>query len=330
MPLSAAWLHANSIDAWWARAHDLARAAAQRHFGAAVTTTTTADLGEGEDWLARARTLAADGTDVIFVCDTAVAPLTRTVAAEFPATRFVHCQGESTGPNLTVYRAARDQHAYLSGMLAAAATATGVLGAVEGIRSPHDLLYTNAWALGARTVRPDVRILLHWAGSYRDPRQADKEHAAVTTLIGHGADVIGGNLTENPATVHAALAAGPASAPTTIATPPSTASSTRPTSIGPRSTSTPSPACSPAARSRPAATCAPATASSATPHRPPGCRRPSSPPPTPSVSPSPPGTAPCGRAHCTTIRAANASRRVPSSPVAMPNRQQASHRRRPT
>lgn len=175
--IRAAWLHANDLDAWWGYTHALARVAAERYFGSALQTRSWTDLGEGERWLTAAIE-AARSSDVVFVCDAAVEPLLPAVAARFPAVAFVHCQGRRPTENVSVYRAARDQHAFVSGMLAGAATRAGVIAAVEGVPSPHDRRFTGAWVLGARAVRPDVRV------------------------------VVGGNLTENPATVSAALRAG--------------------------------------------------------------------------------------------------------------------------
>lgn len=205
--IRAAWLHANDLDAWWGYTHALARVAAERHFGSALQTRSWTDLGEGERWLTAAIE-AARSSDVVFVCDAAVEPLLPAVAARFPAVAFVHCQGRRPTENVSVYRAARDQHAFVSGMLAGAATRTGVIAAVEGVPSPHDRRFTGAWALGARAVRPDVRVVVDWVGSYRADDQEARERDAVARVRACGADVVGGNLTENPATVAAALRAG--------------------------------------------------------------------------------------------------------------------------
>ncbi|MFF8187927.1 BMP family ABC transporter substrate-binding protein [Microbacterium sp. NPDC016588] len=205
--IRAAWLHANGLDAWWGYTHALARSRAEEHFGSSLRTRAWSDLGEGERWLDAAAD-AARSSDVVFVCDAAVESLVAEVADRFPAVRFVHCQGRRPTANVSVYRAARDQHAFVSGILAGAATRSGVIAAIEGVPSPHDRRFTGAWALGARAVRADVQVLVEWVGSYRADDQDDRERAAVERVRGLGADVVGGNLTENPATVRAALDAG--------------------------------------------------------------------------------------------------------------------------
>ncbi|ALJ22274.1 BMP family ABC transporter substrate-binding protein [Microbacterium sp. No. 7] len=207
-PFVAAWLHSQDVDAWWGRAHDLGRRAVERELGDAVETLSFAGLGEDRRWWDAAERLATDGVDALVVCDTAVQPMVDELVRRFPGTTVLHSQGTGSGPRLTTFRAARDQHAFVSGMIAGGCTRSGVIGAVEGVRSPHDLVYTNAWALGAARVRPDIRIVSSWVGSYRAPDQHDRERAAVQGLVAAGADVIGGNLTENPAAVVAALQEG--------------------------------------------------------------------------------------------------------------------------
>ncbi|MFS0792995.1 BMP family ABC transporter substrate-binding protein [Microbacterium sp. 1P10AE] len=205
--IRATWLHANGLDAWWGHTHALARRGAEDHFSSALHARAWSDLGEGERWLEAAREAGAS-SDVVFVCDAAVEPLVAEVAEEFPAVRFVHCQGRRPTENVSVYRAARDQHAFVSGMLAGAATRSGVIAAIEGMPSPHDRRFTGAWVLGARATRADVRVLVEWVGSYRAHDQDERERTAVERVRAAGADVVGGNLTENPAAVRAALEAG--------------------------------------------------------------------------------------------------------------------------
>ncbi len=202
-----AWIHANSTADWWGYAHDRGRLAIEERFGREADTALVDRVGAGEGWLSAAHDLA-ETASVVFVCDVAVTDLLAQVAAQHPDTRFVHCQGAEPSVNVATFHAARDEHAFVSGMLAGAASRSGVLGLVEGVRSPHDLLYTNAWVLGARRGRPDVRVRVRWLGSYHGPDQSDKERRAVLELAASGADVIGGNLAENPAVVEAAGEAG--------------------------------------------------------------------------------------------------------------------------
>ncbi|MCS5730098.1 BMP family ABC transporter substrate-binding protein [Herbiconiux moechotypicola] len=202
-PLRVGWMHANSVRDWWGHGHDRARRAAERRFGARIRTEVLDELGDGDGWSAAADSLASRAS-LVFVCDVTVTDRLERVAASHPTTRFVHCQGRRPSANVATYRAARDEHAFVSGMLAGAATRTGRLGLVEGARSAHDLLYTNAWILGALRSAPDARIELRWLGTYHAPDQAERERAAVAELIAAGVDVIGGNLAENPAVVAAA------------------------------------------------------------------------------------------------------------------------------
>ncbi|MBS1888667.1 MAG: BMP family ABC transporter substrate-binding protein [Actinobacteria bacterium] len=204
----AAWLHQTDIEAWWPSTNETGRVEVERAFGARVETFYSAELHTDEAWLTAAREYADAGVDIIYACDLTVGELVAQVAAEFPDTRFEHCQGLVAGGNLGAYRAARDEHGYVSGLLAGAATESGILAAVEGNGPPHDLLYLDAWALGVRASNPDAVIETRWLGTYHEEGQDERERVAVAELVAEGADVIGGNLAENPAVVEAAVESG--------------------------------------------------------------------------------------------------------------------------
>ena len=88
---------------------------------------------------------------------------------------------------LLAYRA--NESDYLAGVVAAKESETGVIGFVGGMENPviHDFLV--GYIQGAKSVNPDVKVLVAYTDSYTD---AQKGNELGTTMLGQGADVIHG------------------------------------------------------------------------------------------------------------------------------------------
>ncbi|WID95474.1 BMP family protein [Bosea vestrisii] len=111
----------------------------------------------------------------------------KTVAAEFPNSRFVVTQGNVTGPNLASYEVLQEHSAFLAGMLAGLTTRTGVVGHMSGIRVTPGLKGRAAYAAGVRHANPDVKILTNFSGNQDDNALSKKVAAA---MIAAKADII--------------------------------------------------------------------------------------------------------------------------------------------
>ncbi|MFC0864744.1 BMP family ABC transporter substrate-binding protein [Sphaerimonospora cavernae] len=200
-PVRVGWIHrakvGDSISSWL-HSHERARKAVEAEFGGAVHTEVADGAGRAEGFTAAATDFAERGFDLVFACDTRGGLEVLPVAERFPGTRFMHNQGVDLAANFGTFREARDEHAYVSGLLCGAMTKTGVLGAVGGTPGPLDLQIVNAWAIGVRTANPDAIIHDRWVGSYFAEDQAELEAAVVTELIDLGVDTFGGTLTEMP------------------------------------------------------------------------------------------------------------------------------------
>ncbi|NUR89409.1 MAG: BMP family ABC transporter substrate-binding protein [Nonomuraea sp.] len=200
-PVRVGWIHraklGDSISSWL-HGHEQARVAVEAEFGAAVQTEVADGVGRAEGFTAAATDFAERGFDLVFACDTRGGLEVLPVAERFPGTRFMHNQGVDLRPNFGTYREARDEHAYVSGLLCGAMTRSGVLGSIGGTPGPLDLQILNAWALGVRAANPTAIIHDRWVGTYFADDQAEREAAAVTELAGLGADTFGGTLTEMP------------------------------------------------------------------------------------------------------------------------------------
>ena len=108
------------------------------------------------------------------------------VAPEFPGTIYITTSGSTTGPNLAGIRFAFEEPSYAAGVLAAHMSSSGTLGAIGGTELPPVKASFEAFASGARSVRPDVRVLVAYIGNWDDV-SAGKEQALAQ--MSQGVDV---------------------------------------------------------------------------------------------------------------------------------------------
>jgi simple sugar transport system substrate-binding protein len=113
------------------------------------------------------------------------------LAEENPSVTFLHCGGlwdETKHPkNVGSYFGYIDECQYLSGIVAGHMTKSKKLGFVAAKPIPQVLRNINAFALGARSVNPDVTCTVIFTGEWSMPV---KEAEATNSLIDQGVDVI--------------------------------------------------------------------------------------------------------------------------------------------
>ena len=109
------------------------------------------------------------------------------VASSFPRTVFVTTSGVKTAPNVGGVYFTFSDGAYLAGIVAGAASHSGVIGAIGGTQLPPVVAAFKAFEAGAKSVNPNVRLLTAYVGNW-DDASAAKEQALAQ--IARGADVI--------------------------------------------------------------------------------------------------------------------------------------------
>lgn len=109
------------------------------------------------------------------------------VAPSFPGTDFVTTSGVKTAANVAGVYFAFSDGAYLAGVVAGAASHSGVIGAIGGTQLPPVVAAFKAFEAGARSVDPNVKVLTAYVGNW-DDASAAKEQALAQ--IARGADVI--------------------------------------------------------------------------------------------------------------------------------------------
>ena len=111
----------------------------------------------------------------------------RRVAPDYPETVFVTTSGNTEGPNLAGLRFDVANPSYLAGMLAGIVTHSNVIGVIGGTELPPVRESFTAFARGAASVNPHVRLISSYIGNWDDV-SAGREQALAQ--IAQGADVI--------------------------------------------------------------------------------------------------------------------------------------------
>ena len=187
-PLRVAFVYVSPVgDAGWSHQHDLGRREMERALGDRVRTTVVESVAEGADAERVIRDLARQGHGLIFATSFGYLEPTLRVAAEFPGVRFEHAGGYKTAPNVNTYDARYYEGRYLAGMIAAAASRSGIAGYVAGFPVPEVVQGINAFALGMREVDPKAIVRVLWLNSWFDPA---REAEAALALANQGADVL--------------------------------------------------------------------------------------------------------------------------------------------
>ncbi len=173
-------------DAGYTFQHDLGRRAVEAKFGGKVTTSFVENVEEGADAERVIRNLAKEN-DMVFTTSFGFMNPTVKVAKQFPKVKFEHATGYKRDANLATYSARFYEGRFLAGVLAGRMTKSGVIGFVGAFPIPEVIQNINAFALGAKLVRPDVQVKLVMVSTWYDPA---KERTAADTLMSQGADVL--------------------------------------------------------------------------------------------------------------------------------------------
>ena len=192
----AAWIYVGPHnDGGWSQAHDKGRLYVQKALGSNVQTTFKENVPEGPQVAQVIESLIRDGNKIIFATSFGFQPAMIAEAKKHPDVFFEMATGTAQSKNMAEYFGAGEDAIYLSGMAAGAATKKGVIGYVVPFAIPEVIRHANAFALGAQSTHPGVKVKLIWTNSWFSP---DKEKKAAESLKAAGADVIGQNV-DSPA-----------------------------------------------------------------------------------------------------------------------------------
>lgn len=133
------------------------------------------------------RDYASRGFGLIYAHSFSYGDATLAVAEDFPDVKFMTAVGQNLTENVGAYFNPDYQGAYLTGMLSAGASKSGVIGWVGGNPAPNMLANFHAWKAGAEEVNPEIKVMISWLGAWFDPPKAKE---AAIAQVEQGADVL--------------------------------------------------------------------------------------------------------------------------------------------
>ena len=204
-PLKVGFVYIGPVgDGGWTYSHDLGRQHIESVFGGKIKTSYVESVKEGADAERVFRDLVDQGNKLIFGCTFGYMESILRVAADNPDIYFEHCTGYQTASNVRVYDHKLHEAAYQAGVTAAYLTKTKTLGFVGTYPIPEVLRNVNSFALGARSVDPEIKVKVVWVNSWYNPTE---EGNAANALFNDGVDVILQN-TDSSAVLQATAKAG--------------------------------------------------------------------------------------------------------------------------
>ena len=91
------------------------------------------------------------------------------VAEQYPDHSFMLIDSVSEAPNVSSVTFKEQEGAFLAGVLAALMTESNKLGVVGGIKIPPVVRYAVGFEAGAKSVNPDIEVVVAYADTFDDP-----------------------------------------------------------------------------------------------------------------------------------------------------------------
>lgn len=164
----------------WVAAQDAGRREVERAFEGRVSTSAWC-VGEGRDAEATVEAALADGADVLVGTSPLLIHACRRGAARHPKAHVLACGVSMPYPGVRTYQARMYEATFVLGTVAGALSQEGRVGYVAAAPLMTTFSEIDAFALGAQSVRPGVRVDLAWSGVHRD---------AFDRLVAAGDDVV--------------------------------------------------------------------------------------------------------------------------------------------
>ncbi|MDI4649258.1 BMP family lipoprotein [Cohnella hashimotonis] len=159
---------------------------AGKDFGVEVKTLESTDPASIEQNI---RTAAAGDYDLIITSTYQVEDALKKIAPEYPDKAFAVIDTVVDLPNVRSIAFREYEASYLLGAAAALVSKSGTVGNVVAMDIPLLSKYTSGFEQGAKSINPNIKILVGYVGGYTDPAKA-KELALQQN--GQGADFIAG------------------------------------------------------------------------------------------------------------------------------------------
>ena len=114
-------------------------------------------------------TQAADQSDLAVAVGFLLTEAVTEVANQYPEKNFLLIDSLSEAPNVQGVLFRENEGAFLSGVLAAQMTESNKLGVVGGQKIPPVVRYVVGFEAGARSINPDIEVVVAYADTFGDP-----------------------------------------------------------------------------------------------------------------------------------------------------------------
>lgn len=143
---------------------------------------------EISDYEGNISTLAQQGNDLVFAVGFMMQEALGKVAPRFTNTKFAIIDGSAPAlPNCVSLKFREEEGCFLAGYLAGRMTKTGAIGFVGGKESDLIKKFEVGYIAGARTAKPDIRVIPKYVGDFID---APKGKEFALEEFRQGADII--------------------------------------------------------------------------------------------------------------------------------------------
>lgn len=186
--LKVAFVYARTANtSGWTYGHELGRQYIEEIWGDNVTTSFVDNVPENSDAYDYIKALAEDKNDVIFTTSPVFRDTTLQCALEYPQINFFNCSEHEPYKHLSNYYGRTYEPRFLTGIIAGAMTKTNLLGYAATSPTPEVVSCINAFALGAKMVNPEAKVLVVWTKEWNSH---NKFTDADAKLIALGTDII--------------------------------------------------------------------------------------------------------------------------------------------
>jgi len=127
------------------------------------------------------------GARAIFATSFDYGPAVMALASKYPRVQFFHCSGTEHSANVTTYYARAYQPVFLSGALAASLSKSGTIGYLGSKANAELIRQLNAFALGGRRIKPEIRVKAAWTRKWYNPKEAVR---LANKLAEQGVDIL--------------------------------------------------------------------------------------------------------------------------------------------
>lgn len=178
-------------DEGWTWTHEQGRLAVQEAFPKARTIYVE-NIPYSADASRTFRQFVSEGANMV-ITNSNYGDFMYDVAKNAPETAFLHCDDRTLMDNLGVFYPSHWYPSYVTGVAAGHMSESNKLGYIASFPVPTSFAGSNAFLLGARSVKPDATLQVIAINSWFDPQASTQ---AARALIDNGADVLFGIMDE--------------------------------------------------------------------------------------------------------------------------------------